>query len=83
MMYWTHIATDHHTAHKQHVCIWCGESIVPGERYVKTCGVVETEFQVSKYHTECYDAMIDDADLDEDYDGFEPHSYFRGKTELR
>jgi hypothetical protein len=73
----TTLADEWPVARKEHVCIWCGETIAKGERYRRWRGVWEGEAITNKWHKEC-DAAVDDATLGE---GFEPHAYKRGSPE--
>jgi hypothetical protein len=47
------------TARKEHRCIYCGEPIRAGERYVYQTGVYETYWFVNKMHQECFDDLCD------------------------
>lgn len=70
-------------ARKQHRCIWCGEPILIGEKHVVFRNIFECQINTDRYHNECHDAMITcprEWDLDE---GFTPHVFKRGTTELR
>ena len=44
-------------ARKAHKCIWCGQSIVPGERYRHEISKYD-EFQDHKWHQECNAAAV-------------------------
>lgn len=46
-------------AKKAHVCIWCGEKIAIGQRYVRERSVYEREPQNHKWHLECRDAAVE------------------------
>ncbi len=43
-------------ARTQHRCIWCGESIVPGERYRDERSVYDGSMQKHRWHLECDEA---------------------------
>ena len=45
--------TKTQTARKQHVCYWCGEKIIPGEKYTSWCWVDYGSFDSVKVHPEC------------------------------
>ena len=40
-------------AQKQHRCIWCGESIEPGAKYLDERSVYEGQIQRHRWHPEC------------------------------
>lgn len=40
-------------AAKRYVCIWCGESILPGNTYVREFSVYDGDTQKHKWHPEC------------------------------
>jgi hypothetical protein len=40
-------------ARKEHVCIWCGEKILIGEKYHRESGAYDGQLQDSKWHLEC------------------------------
>ena len=44
---------------KAHKCIWCGEAINIGDRYVYQAGVFEGDFQCDEWHPECNRASQD------------------------
>jgi hypothetical protein len=53
-MSWTAIGTDEiHVARKEHRCTWCGQTILPGEKYLKRRGVCEGDASTVKHHLEC------------------------------
>lgn len=52
-------------ARKQHRCIWCGESILPGEKYRDERSIFDGEFQYHKWHPECCDAAAKDEEMAE------------------
>ena len=45
-----------HKALKRHRCIWCGEQIPMGTRYVREFSVYYGDVQKHKWHPECKDA---------------------------
>ena len=47
------IAEHFPVARKMHRCIWCGESIVTGEKYRDERSTFDGEFQHHKWHMEC------------------------------
>ena len=66
----------HITAKKPHTCIWCGEVITTGERYVRNTLVFEGEFQSNAFHVDC-SVVAFTQDLEY---GFEPHEHERGSA---
>lgn len=58
----------------QHQCTWCGEFIIPTERYVRMVFVFEGELDINKFHLECKAAA--DAECDDEY-GFVPYEHDR------
>ena len=77
----TELRVSIHKAARRHRCVYCGQHIHKGEVYTKRVYVFNGDFQSEALHNECYDAMFL-ADIDP-YEGFEPHSFQRGKPELR
>lgn len=71
------------TARKVHCCIWCGEKIKKGEKYIRQDGLFDGDFQSNKYHAECRKAATAYFRLDKDSfdDTFEPYSFKRGTYE--
>lgn len=45
-----------HKALKRYRCIWCGEQIPMGTRYVREFSVYDGDVQKHKWHPECKDA---------------------------
>jgi len=43
-------------ARNEHTCYWCGEKILPGERYTRWASIDFGEFFFTKVHRECADA---------------------------
>jgi len=72
-------STTKHKARKQHRCIWCGEAIVIGEKYVLHKIKFDGVFQSNKYHAECWGSMLC-SDFDPDV-GYAAFSMKRGKPE--
>jgi len=68
-------------ARKSHVCDWCGELIEKSTTYYRYSGNNSGDFQCTKMHLECRDAM--DRDI-KDYDSWDyefiPRDNPRGKT---
>jgi hypothetical protein len=48
------------TARRPHVCIWCGELIAPGFKYVDERSLYEGHIQRHRWHPECQAAMHED-----------------------
>jgi hypothetical protein len=70
------------TAKKKHQCIWCGEKILPGEKYERQVGIYYGDFQYNKWHLECRDAWHKASREYFDIDGeFQPYSNKRGSAE--
>lgn len=67
-------------ARHDHGCIWCNEQIKAGEKHVQQVGKCDGDFQDSRYHPECYRAMVIDCKY-EDY--FQPHAFKRGTNQER
>lgn len=42
-------------AKKTHKCIWCGESIIPHEIYIREKSVYDKDMQNFAWHLECKD----------------------------
>lgn len=49
------------TARVPHRCIWCGESIAAGDKYLHERSVFDGEMQNHHWHHECMTAMHDAA----------------------
>ena len=67
------------TAKKKHFCIWCGEKIKIGEKYLRCIDVSDGDFQSNSFHFECNLACNRDAFVAEE--GFFPYTFYRGMTE--
>lgn len=46
-------------AKKEYTCIWCGQSIHKGDKYLRSVGVWEGVFSSNAWHPECDDAAND------------------------
>lgn len=71
-------------ARKMYDCDWCGEFIEKGEKYFAYTGVMNGDFQYTKMHLECGDAMnrdIKDSGVGCDYE-FEPRRQKKGLTQM-
>lgn len=55
---------------KQHKCIWCGEPILVGERYVRERSNYDGHMQNFAWHRECKRASAEHFRYEEE---FEPH----------
>lgn len=66
---------------RYHKCTWCGEAIPAGSNAVSTAGVFDGDFFHSYFHPECNDASY--RLKGDDDDGWYPHEFKRGSTELR
>ncbi len=67
------------TARKDHRCIWCGQAIPKGSKYVHESSVFDGEFQNHHWHPEClhYARTVNNESTWE----FEPYSEPRGIEE--
>ena len=81
-MCWEHLSTTKPKAIKPHKCVWCGESIPPGEQHVKTTGKMEGDFQSNRMHADC-DVACGKMLKESGEDCFVPYEYKRGSIELR
>lgn len=59
-MSYTLLSESHPVARKKHRCIWCGESIQPGEKYRRERGVFDGNMQDFAWHPECAQAQLDE-----------------------
>lgn len=50
---------DTHVARKKHRCIWCGEEIGKGDKYLDAAGTMDGNFEHSKWHPECDKFALD------------------------
>jgi hypothetical protein len=62
-------------AKKEHLCIWCGETIDAKEKYTRQNFKMDGDFQSNAYHNECFDALLRSDLYDEE---FYPHEQLRG-----
>ena len=53
------ISERSHMATKRYRCIWCGESIFAGTKYVREFSVYDGDVQKHCWHPECKDAAND------------------------
>ena len=68
-------------AKKKHHCEWCSEAILPGDKYHAYSGMCDGEFQATKMHLECHDAMLRNIKETGEYsDYYLPDFVKRGKT---
>ncbi len=58
-MSYTLISEKNYIARKPHACIWCGQRVVIGERYVREFSVFDGDTQKLKWHPECRQAALD------------------------
>lgn len=58
-MGYTLLSEVEHTARKAHRCIWCGEGIAIGSRYIRERSIFDGEPQSHKWHLECLGAARD------------------------
>ncbi len=66
------LSRTEHVARKKHRCIWCGEQVLPGTRYVRQAGVFEGDLQADKWHLEC-NAAGDEYFSETGEETFDPH----------
>ena len=52
-MSYTLLSSRTSKAVKQHKCIWCGESILVGEKYNRSSSIFDGDFQDQCWHLEC------------------------------
>ena len=65
-------------AKKAHKCVWCGEEIKIGEKHYKFVGLNDGDFQSSRLHNECWDAMKRDMNQTEEHEYQIPEGMKRG-----
>lgn len=80
----TTLSIKEHTARKVHACEWCGESIMPGEKYKAYAMIFQGDFSYSKMHSDCYSAAEEDIRecIYPEYE-FEPGEHARGSRCIR
>lgn len=80
----TVLSTAWRKARKEHVCIWCGQPIVKGERYLDENVLGDNTVNNQKWHNECVHAAHEYYTTWGMYDDtFEPYSFKRGSVEER
>lgn len=47
-------------ARKDHLCLWCGQTIPKGEIYSRWVNVFEGDFNCNKMHLECDEACLEE-----------------------
>jgi hypothetical protein len=57
-MSYTLFSSDVRTAKKEHVCIWCGQKILAGEKYTDERSVYDGNIQRHRWHPECHDDSV-------------------------
>lgn len=70
------IERDERTARKKHRCIWCGQSIAAGSKYVHERSIFEGDPQSNNWHPECEQAMSIECAGEYDY-GFNAYDNVR------
>jgi hypothetical protein len=66
------LSTTKPIARKEHRCIWCGQKIVKGERYLAERSVFDGEMQNHHWHFECNEACLDENAGESEWE-FEPY----------
>jgi len=81
-MSYTELSSKTVKGRKVHICSWCGEDILIGEKQSVRSGVFDGEFQSNREHLECLEAMnkVDWNDWDNSYT---PHDQKRGTSEQK
>lgn len=64
------------TARKTHRCIWCGEPIAVGDRYISESSKYSGDFQFHRWHPECKEASH--GFFADGHEEFEPGEFKRG-----
>lgn len=55
MSYWNVEQTR--ISRKERDCVWCGETILKGDKYIFQSGIMEGEWQNNHYHPECFECL--------------------------
>ena len=63
-MGYTILSETQRTARKRHRCVWCWQFIEPGERYSDERSVCDGNMQHHKWHPECREAMLAEAEAE-------------------
>ena len=78
-MSYTFFSMINRKARKAHRCIWCGQTIKPGEHYIDERSVYDGAIQRHRWHLECKDAA-DEYFRDFHEEEFSPYDNERPKT---
>ncbi len=54
-------------ARKPHLCDWCPEKIEVGTKYTTVSGIWEGDFFHTRWHGECYSAVIRNTDYGDEF----------------
>ena len=65
-------------ARKPHLCIWCGQKIIAGEKYLDERSMFDGHIQRHRWHPECSKASQDHRDEVE----FQPYENERPSPEV-
>lgn len=76
-MSYTLLSVKTRTARKPHRCVWCGEAINAGEKYIDHRYIGEDGPTTDRFHDECDVAMVN-SDIGDD--GFALYQQERGLT---
>lgn len=80
----TVLSTAWRKARKEHTCIWCGQNIEKGERYLDENVLGDNTVNNQKWHNECTKAAHEYFTTWGMYDDtFMPYSFKRGSVEER
>lgn len=58
---YTLFSLDERKARKAHACVWCGQPIKVGEKYLDERSVYDHNIQRHRWHPECLDVQRDQA----------------------
>ena len=72
------ISEAHPVARKEYKCIWCGEKILKGEKYLYRFYKYEGDLNSGRMHLECEEAMEGS-----NVESWEAGEFKRGTTESR